>query len=74
MREAIKPIGEFLLRLSAVGCTVLGGINMITSVITAHGAAPDHASSIANGPFIAQVVGIVVVALCLIKVVCKPYM
>ena len=55
-----------------MGCTVLGGINMITSVITAHGAAPDHASSIANGPFIAQVVGIVVVALCLIKVVCKP--
>ena len=46
---------------------------MTTSVIIAHKAAPDHASAIANGPFIAQVVGIVVVALCLIKVVCKPY-
>ena len=74
VRDALMPTVDFLCRVASVIMTGLGGWNMITSVLTAHEATPDHTSATANGKFIMEVVGIVLVAAGLIVVVCRPYM
>ena len=66
-------VGEFCTRVGGGVLTVREGIEFGTKAMTAHENTADHTSSAANGPFIAYMVGLVLLAGCMLKVLVGKY-
>ena len=66
-------VGEFCTRVGGGVLTVREGIEFGTKAMTAHENTADHTSSAANGPFIAYLLGLVLLAGCMLKMLVGKY-
>jgi hypothetical protein len=66
-------VGEFCTRVGGGVWTVREGIEFGTKAMTAHENTADHTSSAANGPFIAYLLGLVLLAGCMLKMLVGKY-
>ena len=67
------PVGEFIVRVGGGVWTIGNGIAEGTKAMTAHENTAGHTSSAANGSFIAYMLGLVLLAGCMLRVLVGKY-